>query len=526
MNRIQIVLTLVLVGRIVNAAPLPDTTKMNVLFFDLEDWTAEALGCYGNDLVKTPHIDHLASGGMRFDRAYCQGPVCNASRSSFTTGLRSPTTRTWGNDEPMDKTIPEWATTIPEVLKANGIYSVNIGKMFHHTWTANKQMAAFDELGMVSLPEGYTGIPLEFVPPPNYPERPKKHFRFVPDPEMDRELTRRYEERQRIWKTAEKGSKEWNQARALFQQLMAETLGDCGDIEEYHSDGQKMRLAAQRLRSFAKEKKRFFLSVGSSRPHTPLTCPKKYVDMYNPEDMKLTTATPDKDKNIPPIARRYGQNYDIFNQFEITDEASRKALAAYYACASFMDAQVGLVLDTLKETGLDQNTIVIFFADHGFQLGEHGLWSKLTLFEQSTQVPLIIRVPGASTNGQPCDQIVELVDLLPTLCELLQMKQPERLEGVSLVPLLKTPTRPWKKAAFTVCERGPHLGYNVRTKDWAYNEWRTRQGQEVIVRELYHMKTDPLQQTNLAEQDPYKEKQAELAALLADGWQSALPGTW
>ncbi len=502
---------------------LPDTSKMNVLFIDIEDMTAAALGCYGNPIVKTPNLDGFAADGMRFERCYCQAPMCNPSRSSFLTGLRPDTTRVYTNSDPMDRLLPKGTLSLPEILTQNGIYSINIGKLFHHTWTAEKQLGTFDRLEFCERPKGYKGLSEGY--PKHLQDKldslPRPRFKYSSDPAEENRLVELKAKRDQIWRRAKKDSKEWNRARAMFQQPQANVVGDSGLLEEQESDGRKARMAGHILKEMAREKKQFFLSVGFSRPHTPLRCPKKYLDLYDFESIPDPEAPPEKDRNIPTVAKRLGRNYDIFNshyQHPVTPEAARKAVMAYYGCASFIDAQVGLILETLERQGLKDKTIVIIFSDHGFQLGEHGLWSKYTLFEQSTRVPLLVRVPGSKTKGVACDEIVELVDLLPTLCELLKIPQPNNLEGTSFVPLLSRHKQPWKKAAFTVCPIAGYVGRSVRTKKWRYAEWQYKKTNSKEV-ELYDLEADPWEQNNLANDPSYAKQVARLATLFKGGWK-------
>lgn len=503
------------------------TSKMNVLFIDIEDMTAASVACYGNPLVKTPNLDRFAAGGMRFERCYCQAPMCNPSRSSFLTGLRPDSTRVYTNSDPMASLLPEGTISLPELLMQKGIYSINIGKLFHHTWTAEKQLGAFDRLEFCELPKGYKGRS------EGYPKHlndalnslPRPRFRYSADPEEEKRLTELKAKRNKIWRTAKEGSREYNKARAMFQQPQANVVGDSGLLEEQESDGKKARMAVHIMKEMASEKKQFFLSVGISKPHTPLRCPKKYLDFYDLDNIPKPEAPPEKDRNIPAIAKRLGRNYDIFNshyKHPVTPLAARKAVMAYYACASFVDAQIGLILDALKREGLEDNTIVIIFSDHGFQLGEHNLWSKYTLFEQTTRVPLMMCVPGRMRKGVVCDEIVELVDLLPTLCELLNMPQPGNIEGTSLVPLLRRPKQPWKKAAFTVCPIAGYVGRSVRTKKWRYAKWQSRKTNSQQL-ELYDLQADPWEQNNLANDPEYTEEVEQMSALLKAGWSGARP---
>lgn len=508
-------------------AGLSDTSKMNVLLIDIEDTTAASVGCYGNPLAKTPNLDRFAADGVRFDRCYCQAPMCNPSRSSFLTGLRPDSTRVYTNSDPMARLLPEGTMSLPELLGQKGIYSINIGKLFHHTWTAEKHLGAFDRLEFCELPKGYKGRSEGY---PKYlndalNSLPRPRFRYSADPEEEKRLTELKAERDKIQRTAKEGSREYNKARGMFQQPQANVVGDSGLLEEQEADGKKARMAVHILKEMAKTRKQFFLSVGISKPHTPLRCPKKYLDLYNLDNIPSPEAPPEKDRNIPAIAKRNGLNYDIFNsnyKHPVTPLAARKAVMAYYACVSFIDAQIGLILDALENEGLLDNTIVIILTDHGFQLGEHNLWSKYTLFEQTTRIPLLVRVPGRMRNGAACGEIVELVDLVPTLCELLDMPQPGNIEGTSLVPLLRQPKQPWKKAAFTVCSIAGYVGRSVRTKRWRYALWQSQKtnSQEL---ELYDLQTDPWEQNNLANNPDYAGEVEKMAALLKAGWSGARP---
>jgi uncharacterized sulfatase len=243
------------------------------------------------------------------------------------------------------------------------------------------------------------------------------------------------------------------------------------------------------------------------------------VDLYPPEAMPWPPAPREQDREIPPIAVRFGANYDLFKS-EPGPELVRKAIASYYACVSFADAQIGLVLRALDEAGLAEDTMVVILADHGFHLGEHGLWSKVTLFEQAIRVPLLVRLPGAAGEGAACRQIVELVDLVPTVCDLWGIQAPQPLEGTSLAPLLADPTRRWKKGAFATCKQHASLGRSVRTRRYRWSEWIGPQGHQP---ELYDLGRDPFEQVNLAADPAYGAVAGELAQLLRAGWRAALP---
>lgn len=480
-------------GRAARGASLPDTSKMNVLIFNMEDWTANAIGCYGNAIPKTPNIDKLAASGVRFNRAYIQYPCCNPSRSSFWTGLRPPATGVLGNPLNMQETLPAGTQSLPQMLKARGFHTGVIAKLFHHVDQAEEHMRVFDRIELSDKPKGWTGPGpvLKFPSPKN------------PDPMAGKR------------KGLKRGTKEWNRIR----RMSSDRYGDSGQTDTEMTDGKIPRVAVKLLEEFARDKKHFALFVGSSRPHTPLICPKKYIDMYDPAKIPAPAAPPEKDRGVPDIAKKFGRSSDIFMSQKATPAQAREAVAAYYACATFVDVGVGMVLDALDRTGLADNTIVVFFSDHGFHLGEHGTWSKYTLFEPSTRVPLIVRIPGAAANGRVSEGIVELVDLVPTLKDLCGLSTTNKLEGTSFAPLLADPKRPWKKGAFTwFGNQGQHV--SVRTQHHKYAEW-VHKGERI--QELYDLRTDPWETVNLAGDPAHATAEAAHAKLLKAGWKAALP---
>lgn len=295
----------------------------------------------------------------------------------------------------------------------------------------------------------------------------------------------------------------------------------CADERE--PDEQRGRLAADVLVGMAREGAPFCLSIGFSEPHVRRRGLKTCLDLYDADNISVPHTFACQDRDIPAVAMRFGRNDGVSGDdaaSPTTDQAVREAILTYYACVSFMDAQIGLVLDALDRAGHSHDTIVMIFSGCGFHLGEHGLWGTGTLFEQVTRVPLLIRVPGVTTRQAVCEEIVELVDLLPTACDLLTVPTPDRLEGKSFVPLLSDPLQPWKRAAFTVCRMAGYTGRSVRTKRWRYTDWQscaTSQRQF----ELYDLDSDPFEQTNLALDPDYRNERTILANLLQRGWQAA-----
>jgi arylsulfatase A-like enzyme len=490
--------------------------RLNLLLVVLEDCTAGSLACYGNPIARTPHLDAFAASAVRFDRAYCQAPVCNPSRASFLSGLRPDSTNVIYNQAPMDRLLPAGASTLPEAMASRGALRIDVGKIFHSAAAARRQLSAFDRIELFEAPEGYQGIRTGWTPPLPAPRRPRG-FTWSSDPQLEARLGEAAAQQERAEKAFAAGSREWIAARRAFQRLRSEVVGDSGLPEEAEPDGQKARLSARILQELARSGRQFFLALGFDRPHTPLVCPKEYLDLYDPAKMPAPPAPPEQDRGVPAVARRFGVNFDLFARVEPTPERVRRAIAAYYACLSFVDAQLGLVLGALEETGLAASTMVVVLADHGFHLGEHGCWSKSTLFEQSTRVPLLVRVPGAPANGRACGAIVELVDLFPTICEWWRLEGPRRLEGRSFAPLLEDPDRAWKRAAFCVCPVESAIGRSVRTRRHRYSEWRglrTASGEPVSAVELYDLEQDPWEQRNLAGAPERREVLARHRALL------------
>ena len=470
---------------------LPDTSHMNVLLIDIEDCNAAALGCYGNPICKTPNLDRFTKTAVRFDRAYVQAVCCNPSRASFLTGLRPLTTRVTRNEQEMDAHLPEGVLTLPEYLKAKGFYLAVIGKLFHRTDYAEKQLSVFDRIEMYTPPAGWKG--------------PGPVIKFPPVP------------RPADWQPPPKDQK--SREYREWRRRQSDRYGDSGRTREQEGDYRMAATAAALLKEFAKSKQQFFLAVAQSRPHTPLICPKQYIDMYDPAQIPDPPAPPESLVNFPYPKRAFGGNPDIFTLKQPTRQQAKEAIAAYYACLTFVDDNIGMILDTLEETGLDKNTIVIFLGDHGFHLGDHGFWSKYSMLEATHRAPLIVRVPGAPANGKTCDEIVEFVDLVPTLGELLKLDLPKNLEGISFAPLLVNPQRPWKKAAFIVEDDGDAFGECVRTKKYSYMEFK----KGAIPAALYDLEKDPWETRNVVDDPAYEQVRKEMADLLHAGWKAALP---
>ncbi len=461
------------------AARMPDTAKMNVLFIIVEDWNAGTPGCYGNPICKTPNLDRFATSAVRFDSAYAQAVCCNPSRSSFLTGLRPLTSRVWNNGQEMDKSLPE-------LFKKRGFETAVIGKFFHRVDYAEKQLLAFDRIESYGKPPGWEGPGpiLTFEPV----KRPPK------DPAPKDQNSREY----RLWRARN-----------------SDRYGDSGLEPEEEGDYRNAQIACALLKEFSQTKKQFFLSVHQSRPHTPLVAPKKYIDMYDPAKIPTPPAPPKVETSLYPRRVTVG-NPDIFMSRPPTPQQVREAIAAYYACVSFVDDNIGMILDGLRKQGLADNTIVFILGDHGFHLGDHGFWSKYSMLEETRRAPLWVRVPGAPGNGRVCREFVELVDLMPTVGELVGLDLPANLEGRSFAPLLTNPAQPWKKAVFQVESETNQV---VRTRGFSYMEF----GKGPVPAALFDLEKDPWETVNLADDPAYAQSRREMAELLKAGWRASLP---
>ncbi len=519
-----------------------DTKKMNILFITVEDWSAEAVGCYGNPIVKTPNLDALAKKGVMFSSAYCQGAVSNPSRASLVTGLRPETIGVFGNADDMDNFVTAEHPNIAKSLKQNGAWTAQTGKLMHKWFHSFNVINHFDQIEMEKPFFNENGVVVDLEPkrgpfkgvtkyktiiPEFLPAGEARDWRWVPDKKHDAMLQKLQHTRDSILAT---GAPSTWEIRAPFQQYHAEMLGDMGFEEKYSDDGLVTLLGESMIADFAKEKKQFFLNVGLYAPHTPLLAPKPFVDMYDTAQIQISTRTRDKDQGVPDIAVRKGRNYDIFNgyypEFSPTPERQKLAIQAYYATSSFVDAQIGRLIKSLEDNGLSDNTIICVVADHGFHLGEHGCWSKFTVFEESNRVPFVLYVPGAKANGKKVDALVELIDIFPTFCDLWGVDKDPRLEGLSFTPLLDNPKQKWKKAAFSMAPK-PLNAHAVRSKRYRYAEYlpteRLADGNPPVAVELYDHKNDPNEHINLAGNPKYKKVEAAMKEMLYKGWKAALP---
>jgi len=444
--------------------------RKNVLFIAVDDLNT-SLRCYGNPTVSTPNLDRLAARGVRFDAAYCQYPLCSPSRSSLMTGLAPDTTQVYGNQRHFRESLPN-VVTIGELFRQNGYYSARVGKIFHYnnpegigtdglddpvTWDW-----VYDPCGIDHLKE--EPLVTDFTPHRGLGSA----IAYYASPAKDDEIT--------------------------------DGIGA----------NEVIRLLGQHRRD------PFFIAYGLYRPHVPWIVPAPYFAQYPLDRIQAPAFDPSELKIAPPPA--YWTQPPNFGMNEMQ---RREAIQGYYAATTFMDAQVGKVLTALETLGLADNTVVVFWADHGWQLGQHGQWMKQTLFEHAARVPVIFAGAGIATHGESCHRTIEHLDIYPTLAELCELdRTPDNLHGESLVPLLKNPGAAWDKPAVTQIARpsGEHpelTGYSVRTERYRYTSWQDGYAGE----ELYDYQLDPNEMKNLVT-DPnmYRTKitlQAQLHAIAA-----------
>ncbi|HEY8561949.1 MAG TPA: sulfatase [Pyrinomonadaceae bacterium] len=448
--------------------------KYNVLFIASDDLRPE-LGAYGVSGIKTPNIDRIAARGLRFDNAYAQYPVCNPSRTSLLTG-RYPTETGVMNNNDYFRRIDPSTVTLPQYFKNNGYVTIRSGKIYH---------------GGIDDPDSWT-IGGE-KPDPNITERGNPNFKPVPRPAADPDDEEKTE-------AQGAGIKASNSDRIVVLE---------GDGEK-HGDYKAATRAVEYIEKYKDQP--FFLAVGFVKPHSPPTAPKKFFDLYNVSTIPLPVDFGTTPKALPgaPEISIAPRNADLFIGRESTPELSREMKRAYWASTSFMDAQVGRVVDALEKNGLREKTIVVFWGDHGYHLGEKGKWSKAySLYEVGLRVPLIIAVPKGKSEAT--SRVVELVDLYPTLAELCGLPTPSAVSGHSVAKLLKNPRAEFERPAYSVTEYRKSLGKSVRTARWHYVEWD--EGKSGAM--LYEHPKDALELKNLAGDPRYAAVVAEMKGLLA-----------
>ncbi|MHC4584232.1 MAG: sulfatase [Planctomycetota bacterium] len=456
--------------------------RRNILFIAIDDLRS-TVGCLGDKIAVTPNMDKLASEGTVFLNAYCQQAVCNPSRASVITGMRPDTLKVWDLKTHFRKHHQD-IVTLPQLFKQHGYYSQSFGKVLH-------------------------GQGEPSTDPPSWSAEP-------------------------VWDHCTKRDQ-----YVLPENRPGDTSGkkaaaECADVtDEEYIDGKVAAEAVKKIGELSENNKAFFLAVGFRKPHLPCSAPRKYWDMYQRTTFKNDNwPALSRPKDGPDIAMHNWKELrgytDIPNIGAVPPEKAAEVRHGYYAATSYTDAQIGRLIDKLDRCGLRENTIICLWSDHGFHLGEHTIWCKTSNYEFDARVPLILSAPHKK-KGQICTNLVELVDMYPTLVELAGLSLPSGLEGTSMVPLLDNPKRSWKKAVFTQFPRPAYykksfnaMGYSVRTNGYHYIEWIDRKKKPIAI-ELYDHRSDPYELTNLAKKKQQQSKVKQLSQLLKNGWKAALP---
>lgn len=454
---------LALAALLLCASAVHAAERLNVLFIATDDM-GNVLGRTKPRGLRTPHLDRLIQRGVFFERAYCQIPLCNPSRASVMTGIRPDRIGVYDLDRHFRERAPD-AVTLSQLFKNNGWFSARVGKIYHYNVPASIGTDGHDD-------------------PPSWQQVINPKGRDVADEALIENPT------------------PWKKISAAMSWLAAEGA----DTEQ--TDGM---IATEAIRLL--EQKRdtpFFLGVGFFRPHTPYVAPKKYFDMYPLSGIDLPEVPFGDRDDIPKAAIPH--NIPL-PDYDLPANALRKSLRAYYACVSFVDAQVGRLLDALDRLKLTDKTLIVFWSDHGYHLGEHHLWQKRTMFDESSRAPLIIAPPRAKVKGLVCRRLVEFIDMYPTIADFAGLPVPEHVDGRSLRPLLEDPDREWNHPAFTQVLRPgdgkPVMGRVVTTERFRFIEWNG--GEDG--RELYDHQNDAREITNLADRPEHSATIAHLRKL-------------
>jgi len=477
--------------------------KMNVLFIAVDDLNTD-LNCYGAKHIHSPNIDKLASEGLLFARTYCQFAVCSPSRTSLLTGTRPENNGVMDLKTHFRDTIGNDIVTLPQQFKNHGYHTRSFSKIYHPNLD---DPASWSEASWWS----------------QYPD--KFNYRV---PEIDDVLNAEFDQflQDNIETLGNLPEEEqFNQFRRKFR---GPSWG-APDVEDNQlADGECAEEVVKALRGVGDTP--FFFAAGLRKPHLPWVAPKKYYDLYPLDQIELAD-NPYMPEDAPDVAgfdwgelRKYR---DIPKEGPVTDKQAAELTRAYYACVSFIDAQVGKMMAELDNLGLRENTMVILWGDHGYHLLDHGIWCKHTNFEVAAHAPMIISVPGMKAVGKTSQALTEFVDIFPTLCELAGLPIPEHVEGTSYKPLLGNADLDWKKAAFTVYPRkvkgiGVVMGTSMRTDRYRYAEWRNDEA-GFLELELYDHQNDPKENYNIANHPENSDLVKMLSKQLAMGWKGALP---
>ena len=487
------------------AAPARDMTKNaqpNILFIIADDLNL-ALGSYAESktrphysTVNTPNLDKLAAQGIRFENAFVQNPLCSPSRASLLSGLRPATHGVHTTRQPPLETMSGEMRLLPEHFHDNGYYTARVGKVGHNTyedivdWDSSNFALSRDPEAIIHFPGYLPGIDRSEV----------------------RDIT---------WGI---GSENGMNRQEVLRSVGGRPLGlplswrATDELTRMTPDGTTSQRIIQLLAQ--NRDKPFFIAAGFHKPHQPWVAPAKFFDQHPLDQIQLPPQREGVTIDIPGPATEISK-FDA----QLTERQHKQAIAAYHATVTMMDTYVGELMQALEDLDLADSTIVVFTSDHGFQLNEHGgLWRKNVQFDESIRVPLIVRLPDGGNAGAAVPGLVELVDLYPTLAELVNLPKPAHdLEGLSFVPLLENPTRQWKSAAFSQSRREGHDGLTIRTDRYRYTQWSPLEGAGATMKELYDLQQDPMEFNNLADEPAHASRVAELSKRLAQGWQGALP---
>ena len=450
MNRFAVCLSFCLLSFLGFAEEVPGAERPNVLFLICDDLNCD-LGCYGHPQVKSPNIDRLAARGVRFQHAYCQYPLCGPSRASFMTGMYPDQTLIQRNAIYIREHVPN-VKTLSQMFRGEGYFAMRIGKIYHYNVPGHIGTSGHDD------PDSWDQV---INPRGRDKEEESQIFSLTP------------------------GS---------FGGTLSWLAAEGTDAEQ--TDGIAADEAERVLKQFAQTKKPFYLAVGLYRPHTPYVAPKKYFDLYPLETIRVPQVPAGYLDTLPGPARQTLLRKK--DQVNLADDLARKAIQAYYASITFADAQIGRILKALDETGVAENTVIVFTSDHGYHMGEHGYYQKTTLFENAARVPLMIAGPKVKAKGQAAKAPAEMVDLYPTLAELCGLTPPKSIAGVSLVPALEDASAKPRQSALTQFGNG----YSLRTARYRYTEWGEDGSQGA---ELYDHQTDPAEMVNLANGNEHAE---------------------
>ena len=429
-----------------------NTSTPNVLFIMVDDLRPE-LNSFGKTQIISPSIDQLAREGFTFNRAYCQNPVCGASRASILSGLRPTSKRFWDYNSQVDEDAPG-TITLPQIFKENGYYTLSNGKVFHTISDSNERSWSEPAWRV----DGQNGRGMLDEDSKNYIGGTRNRGPFFEGPEVP---------------------------------------------DNAYPDGKILEKSVADLQRLSQMEQPFFFAVGFIKPHLPFYAPKKYWDLYSRDSIQIADNR-ERPMNSPDElhgSKEIGFYHDRDIPYN-SDEFHKIARHGYFACVSYVDAMIGRLLDALDELGLKENTIVVMLGDHGWNLGEHNFWGKHNTMHPAVNAPLILRVPGKS-KGVETSSLVEFIDLYPTLCELAGISVPQHVQGKSLIPLLEKPDEPWKEAVFSRY----HYGDAVITEKYIYTKYKRDSTESAM---LYDLENDKNENINIVDQPSYKEVVNEL----------------